>query len=188
MKPSRLLLVVLAFCVIAGGVYVRQRIETPGDRRAIAARLRELGDRVEKNPNDTHALDEIRTILNGHWSFARTYACTVLRELGTKAKPLTTDLVAALDCGDRFVEREAARALGTVAVGDPQPVPALIRKLSEDGRDSAWFSAEALGNIGTPALPAIPALEKAAMSKWDSMATSAKKALDTLNALKPTAN
>jgi HEAT repeat protein len=185
MKRSWLVAAIFLCCIVAGGVYVRQHIETLGDRRAIADRLRELGANVQKNPNDAQALDELKAVLNGKWSFARTYACTVLKNLGPKAEPLTVDLIGALNCGDMFVEREAARALGTVAVGDPRPVPALIRKLSEDDRDVAWFSAEALGNIGVPAIPAIPALENAAMSKWDSMAYHAKEALRKLKALHP---
>ena len=171
--------------LVAGAVYVRQHIETPGDRRAIAARLRDLGHRYESNPQDVAAHDEIRAVLNGKWGFAQTYACGVIRELGTKGSAFIPDLIRALNCGDQFTEREAARALGTAAVGDPQPVPALIQKLSEERRDVGWFSAEALGNIGAPAISAIPALKAAASSRSPTMVTKAKSALKKLESVSP---
>jgi HEAT repeat protein len=158
MKQRRVWLVVLVPIVLIGLVLVRQRIETQGDRSRITLRLQELKSTFASDPTDSRALAEITGVLSGNWSFARTKACTVLRELGPPASAAIPDLITALNCGDGFVEREAARALGSVARNDPRPVPALVEKLQYFERDSGWFAAEALGDIGKPATSAIPEL------------------------------
>jgi HEAT repeat protein len=181
MRKSCLVSVLAVFGLFAAAiVFLRMQIELPSDREAIADHLQELGAQVRRNPTDRRALDELKEILNRGSSFARTYACGVLRDLGPLATSAIPDLIRALNCGDGYVEREAALALGTVAVGDARPVPALIEKLKQEDDDAAWFSADALGNIGEPALPAIPALERALNSKWDLMASSARHALEKL--------
>ncbi|MBX7071704.1 MAG: HEAT repeat domain-containing protein [Pirellulales bacterium] len=180
---SRRTLLTLILAAIVGGVILRQCVETRGDRERVAQRLQKLSAEFENNPTNTAPLDEITDVIHGRWSFARTYACTELRRLGQRANVAVPDLISALDCGDRFVEREAARALQTVAIGDPRPVAALTRKLAVDSRDAAWFSAEALGNIGAPALVAIPALEAASQSPWECMSYSAREALEKLRRL-----
>jgi hypothetical protein len=78
------------------------------------------------------------------------------------------------------VEREAALALGEVAIGRADAVGPLIEKLRDVEDDAAWFSAEALGKIGVPSSPAISALEKASRSPNDIMADNAARALKDL--------
>jgi HEAT repeat protein len=93
------------------------------------------------------------------------------------------DLIKAINCGDPFREREAPLALAAIGPAAAPAVPALIGKLKEEDYDAAWFSADALGQIGEPALVAIPALEIAAQSKWEPMARHAKAALKKLRKL-----
>jgi hypothetical protein len=182
-RPKWGALLVALCTVVCAAIATRYNVETLGDRRDVAAHLQMLKRRVEHDPQDTGALDEIRSILHGKWSFARTYSCGVLGELGTKARPAIPDLVEALNSGDGYVEREAALALGKVAVGDPRPVPALIDKLTQQRSDAAWFSAESLGNIGGPAVLAIPALERATASQSKPLRESAEEALSKLKAI-----
>jgi HEAT repeat protein len=172
--------------IVALAIIVRQHMETVGDRKAVAAHLRGLRDTVRNDDGDGKALDEIISTLNGDWSFARSYACGVLGELGPRARRAVPDLIRALDSGDKVVEGAAAIALGDVAIGMQEPVPALVRKLSSDW-DSSSFSAESLGKIGKPALSAIPALEKAAhappRSSIDTLPSVARRALEKLKRL-----
>jgi len=182
MRVPYIVLTLVVGALVTVGIFMSRQTETVGDRKAISAHLRSLGEAFQADPTDSRPLDKIRTVLNGEWSFARTYACGVLSELGGLARPAVPDLVRALNCGDGPVEREAARALGDVAIGDPRPVPALMAKLSNEEDDVAWFSAEALGKIGSPAIQAIPALEKASASPNASMRHAAEDALRRLNA------
>ena len=152
--------------------------------RREAARMRELKQEIKKDPSNRAALDEIVDYLNGNWSFSRTYAAVTLGELGPLAKPAIPDLIRALNCKDYYVEREAARALGTVGVGMPDAVEPLCRKVRESKTDAALFAAESLGEIGKPALVAIPDLEEAAKSPVPPLAEDAKKALTKLNQIK----
>jgi HEAT repeat protein len=166
--------------LVLAALALRTQVETLGDRERIANRLRDLKARIEHDQNDISALNEIVEVLHGRWSFAQTYACGTLRELGPLARPALGDLIWALDCGNPFVEREAARALGDVSVGMPDAVPALMQKLRDEDDDAAWFAAESLGKIGRPAKPALSALERASRSDNQQMADSAKRALKRL--------
>jgi HEAT repeat protein len=173
----------IALGLVTTYCFIRQHVETSGDRKAVASRLRALADNVRRNPNDTRSLQKIVAVLNGKWSFARTYACGVLGELGPLAQPAVPDLIRALDSGDRYVEREAARALGEVAIGMHEPVEPLRQKLVCEDIDVGYFSAEALGKIGEPALVALPDLERAAQSRHKSMSYDATEAVDRLRKL-----
>jgi HEAT repeat protein len=183
MKRFGIGLGVLLAVLVIGIMFVREKFETQGDRTRITLRLHELRATFEADPEDERPLKEIVSVLRGDWSFARTGACVALGDLGPIAAAAIPDLIDALDSGDGYVEREAARALLTVAQNDPRPVPALTRKLQSAYDDAAWFSAEALGNIGRPAVSAIPALEIAAMSRDPALAESASAALAKLRPL-----
>jgi HEAT repeat protein len=174
---------IIAFVVVLG-ITVRMNIETRGDRIAVAEKLQSLKKEFLANPSNLAPLNEMVSYLNGNWSFARTYAVCTIGEIGPLAQPVVKDLIAALNCGDLFVEREAARSLGEVAVGMSEPVPYLIDKMQRPYRDSAWFSAQALGEIGEPALVAIPALEEASHSHVEVMAYRAEEALKKLKKIK----
>ena len=86
------------------------------------------------------------------------------------------------------MENSAPRALGAIGPAAAPAVPVLIAKLKYDYRDTAWYSADALGEIGEPALVAIPALEIAAQSKWEAMERHANAALEKLRKLQDDPN
>jgi HEAT repeat protein len=181
MRTSTLVwLAVVVVSLTAAGVYLRMHIETVGDRQAICAHLQDLQTLVEMHPDDDRPLNEILEILNGSWPFARMYACGVLGELGPKARVAIPDLIEALQSSDEYTQQEAAKALGAVAVGDGRPVPVLVSKLTLEDNSIAWASASALGDIGAPAVPAIPGLEKAAKSKSSALVYYANQSLESL--------
>jgi HEAT repeat protein len=158
-------------------------MHTAAEGKRVAARLRELRDQVRSDPKNDEALDEIIGTLNGDWYFSRQYAAGILGELGPLAKRAIPDLVRALNCGEGVVEREAAIALGSVAVGVPDAVEPLRQKMREFKSDAAWFAADSLGDIGQAAVVAIPDLETAARSPVSNMAASANRALAKLRPL-----
>ena len=161
-------------------VFVRSHVETSGDRERISAKIKQLQQEIEMNPQDGKPLLELEGIVAGNWSFARTIACVALGKLGGKARHSSRVLLEALDCGDPYVEGEAARALGSVGDDSPDVVMALVGKLSDPASGAAWFAADSLGNLGAAAKIAIPALEKARASDWPPMQYSAEMALGKL--------
>jgi len=175
------LLIAVCFLMIAGCGDSRSR------RKNATSELRRLADDFRANPADVTKLDAIIDVLDhGKYSFDRSYACGELQRLGAIAKPAVPALVRALDCGDRYVEREAPRALGSMGEEARDAVPALVANLRKSKGDASWFSAEALGDIGLPALVAIPELEVAAASNDDFMAESASLALKRLKEIQET--
>jgi HEAT repeat protein len=150
-------------------------------RESAAATMRGFTAKFRSNPDDVTPLNSIIDVLeHGKYGFDRAYACGELRELGPLAKPAIPALISALNCGDLYVEREAPRSLGAMREQARDAVPALIANLSKTNCDAGWFSAEALGDIGEPALIAIPDLQTAASSDCDLMVESANKALTRL--------
>ena len=184
-KMNRIILgITITFAIL--GLSRWLNMDTIEKRHHIAAHLQELKREFKDDPTNVKPLNEIIGVLNGSWSFARTYAAGTLREIGPQANRAIPDLIRAMDCGDGFIEREAARALGSVSTGLPDAVEPLRRKVRQfktKGGDAAWFAADSLGEIGKPAIVAIPDLEEAANSPFEGMAYSAKQALITLKAI-----
>ncbi len=65
------------------------------------------------------------------------YAATAIGELGPRGRIAVPNLVRALNCGNDLVEREAAIAIGKVAIGMPEAVEPLRRKIEYPKNDAA---------------------------------------------------
>ena len=171
------LLVCYVLCLWFFGDSLRTRANVSAEIQANMAEVR-------RDPTNRAALDRMVRRLRGNWSFAATYAAGSLGELGPLAFPVANDLLWALNCGDPFVEREAARSLGPVTRGTDIAVDSLISKAKAAPlKDSAVFSVDSLGMIGKPALRAIPLLEEMAQYPEWLMSYSAKQALKKLRQL-----
>jgi HEAT repeat protein len=157
--------------------------DSPANKKRTSEHLGDLVLRARANPDDPVPLREMVAALNGKWTFGRAAACRALLELGPQAQSATPDLMRALDSHDFFVSREAARALGAVSQGLPDAVGPLTEKLTLTHLDVSGFAAEALGNIGEPAVVAIPKLEVAAGSQSEQLSTAARQALAKLRAI-----
>ena len=129
-------------------------------RKAVTSKIRELVSQAKENPADS-TIKQISSYMKAGDSFTRTYAAASLVELGPLARPVVSDLIVALDSGDPYLEREAARALAAIGPDASEAVPALRAKAMLVDRDVGWFSAEALGDIGLPAVVALEDLRKA---------------------------
>ena len=126
-----------------------------------------LRDRIEANPNDSQALDGLLAYLSSkHWlDPANAAAC--LRQLaegsGNKQRivpRIAPRVVPALVKHAEHVGREATNALreyGEYVLPYKADLIGIIQRHPND--DLAWFAAEALGNLGTNAIDALPAIE-----------------------------
>lgn len=168
--------------------------ETNDDRRQISQHTKDLAAKVKAAPDSAEgkaAMKELIKILNGDWSFARSQACYAIDELalGPLATPAVPDLMRASKCGDPFVEQAAVRALASLGPAASPAVDLLIERI-EDALPRNDYSvlptldaAKALGNIGEPALKAVPVLERASKSSDKFLAEEAQKSLDKLKRL-----
>jgi HEAT repeat protein len=159
------------------------------DRKAISQHTKDLAGVIQDNPNSEQAqgaLAELIGILNGDWRFARCQASYALGELGASAAPAVPDLMRAAICGDDFVEEASVRALSSIGNAAAPAVDLLIEKIefalstSSDGLET-WHAADGLGNIGEPALKAIPVLKKALAAEDRKLADRASEALMKLD-------
>ena len=129
--------------------------------------LREARARLVKNPKDKAALSLILDQLNDRRGLYRVNAAAVLAEtveemdgaaISAEAVPA---LIRLLERPEDDEKRAAAFALAKFGPSAKDAAPALRKNLFPSNRDVAWFSAEALGNIGEPAAEALPDLMRA---------------------------
>jgi HEAT repeat protein len=128
--------------------------------------LREASDKLEKNPADKAALALLVNQLSDRRDIYRVNAAAVLGETARRvAGPISAEAVPALSSllerGDNFDKKAAASALAKFGPYAKDAWPVLRKNLFPVDRDIAWYSAEALGNIGEPAAAALPDLMKA---------------------------
>jgi len=180
-RLKRRLLWLFAVVIVALGLaFIRSHIELRSDRERIAARCREWSVRLKKDASDREALGNLVKVLNGNWSFARTYAAWAIGDAGPNALPAIDDLIRVINADDLFVSQEALKSIGKVSKGSEKGVDVLIHKLDE-GWVTASFAANGLGEIGAPAERAIGPLERIAQSSDNSTVVhSAKAAIEDI--------
>jgi HEAT repeat protein len=183
MTTRRAIIIGSILALIGAAVYVRTHIETIGDRKRVYAEINALATQFKQDPNDTFALNTIISYLDANSSFTRTSAADALGNLGPSARAAIPGLVRTLNSGDLFAERAAAIAIGKIGIDMDQVVEPLRIKIRNPKSDAAIFAAESLGNIGKPALVAIPDREEAAHSSSEWMRKTATESIAKLKAL-----
>lgn len=128
--------------------------------------LRTAADNLRKNPQDKQSLSVLLNQLSHRNRLYRSNAAAVLGEAAADVGPqIAPEAVPALakllDEGDIYNQRAAASALIRFKEHARAALPALRKRLSPSDTDVAWFSAEAIGNIGSPAAEAVPDLTRA---------------------------
>lgn len=152
-------------------------------RKAIVQELTMLKARMVNDANDLEAFERILEIVRSDDSFDRTRAVVVIGELGPIAKSAVPIILQTWPDSDGYFKREAAVALGKIGPEAGEAVPVLVANLRLEHTDVAWFSAEALGRIGRPALIELAAIEEAANSSDAILASIAQRSLGQLREL-----
>ena len=102
------------------------------------------------------------------------FALVTLQGLEARAAPMVPKLGALLDAG---AGEPVAETLGDI--GDARAVEPLVRALQRRDFGVVEKSAEALSKVGAPAMVAVPALERIALSHWSPVAREAAAAAAT---------
>ena len=123
-------------------------------------------NRLIANPQDKAALAEIVDMLRSDSSIvARANAASALgtvaeQHAGAIKDVAVPSLIDALDRDTIGVKDSAARSLAKFGRFAKDAIPVLRKNLTPSDTSVAWFSAEALGNIGDEAGEAVPDLVK----------------------------
>jgi HEAT repeat protein len=128
--------------------------------------LRQAKEKLLKDPKDKDALSLLLNQLQDRRGIYRANAAAVLGELGdvlsasvgAEAVPALSRLLERDDATDQSA---AARALARYGPHVKPALPILQKRLFPSDRDVAWFSARAIGNVGSEAAEAVPDLLKA---------------------------
>jgi HEAT repeat protein len=192
MRNAMLIVGVLFFCFVILAVFSGPNPWELKRREGEIEKLRALVGKVRQNPSDSAALLELASYADreNYWdrtqmfaqvrSLARTFLVTPEAQM-----VFETTLLPAFKKGlgdsDPYVRREAAlaaREFGPLAVG---VIPELIKVMREHpSEDASWFAAEALGNMGSQAREAIPALQVAAKEGSASLQDEARNAIQKI--------
>ena len=137
-----------------------------GAVEANIAEIRVEAEKLRQNPHDKQALSVLLKQLTHRSLMYRINAAAVLGEAVEGADNVSAAiapeavpaLVKLLDQGNVFEQRVSASALEQFGEHARPALPVLRKRLTPGDRDIAWFSAEAIGNIGSPAAEAVPDL------------------------------
>ena len=140
-----------------------------GAVEANIAELRAEAEKLRKNPQDKQSLSVLLKQLSHRHRMYRINAAAVLGEAAEGADDVSAAiapeavpaLAKMLDQGSVFDQRVAASSLGRFGKHALPAVPVLKKRLTPSDRDIAWFSADAIRNIGRPAAEALPELTQA---------------------------
>lgn len=155
--------------VVATSLLYMMWMVSDGAVEANIAELRVEAEKLRQNPQDKQALSVLLQQLTHRSRMYRINAAAVLGEavegadkvgaaIGPEAVPALAKL---LDQGNEFDQRAAANALERFGRHAQPALPVLRKRLTPSDRDVAWFSAEAIRNIGSPAAEALPELTAA---------------------------
>jgi len=151
------------------------------ERRRIAKKITNLKELLNQNPSNEQAKTGLLESLASSDRFEATYACSSVRGLKAKPQCVLESLIDCLNCGDRFVEREAAISIASYGPKAEAAVSALEMKVENCDTDAAFLAAEALGEIGVRRESTIKVLEKGATSNFEAMKNECIRALKKLS-------
>ena len=148
-------------CALAGPFlhnwFYRHVWDTPPHRRIVHQEIRELAHEAR----DENCVDCIYVLLNrakSDYSFEAVSAVVAIGDSGQAAIPIVDEVAKLVLSDDPYVAREAARALsklGPYAIGAVDVLEHQVAN-GDAGDDVTWFSAEALGAIGSEARKSLP--------------------------------
>jgi hypothetical protein len=133
--------------------------DTPANRVRVAREIKDIVQLSQANPDDpSYARDLIeRTQSSYHWEAS--YAVWAIGEIGDAAIPIIDELAELMFSEDRLLAREASLALVELGPRSVLVISQLERRVATGiTSDSAWFAAEAIGNLGADATRSLPVL------------------------------
>jgi HEAT repeat protein len=117
---------------------------------------------LEVGPEPDSEVAGLMDALTNELEVMRFHAAIALGDLGHHARPAIPSLIhTALWDEDPAVRVEAAMALWKIDRTGPLVIPALIKALADDSELICWIAADCLGQIGSEAREAVPALQQA---------------------------
>ncbi|TVM02154.1 MAG: hypothetical protein CV087_09940 [Candidatus Brocadia sp. WS118] len=133
----------------------KNRRENAVSNAQLLANKIKLGVDVEQSRN------QLIEIVDGKDAFAAVSAIMALGEIKDNSNETLDCILRAIRRKEVFaLDREAARALSKIKPERADIIDELIHQLDNEPRDVSWFSAEALGEIGTAAKKALPKLNE----------------------------
>lgn len=135
-------------------------LDTAANRRRVSLEVHRLVESSKVNPGDRSIAVSLLIRARSEYSFEATVATVGLGEIGDAANPIIENIAELMDSHDPYVRREAAIALANLGKRSTPVLDKLIRHVSKKpSGDESWFAAEAIGEIGEPAIEYIPLLK-----------------------------
>jgi len=135
-------------------------LDTASNRRRVSSEVRSLVQQANLNPQTNEIAIELLRRARSKYSFEATAATVGLGEIGDSAIPVIDELATLMDSSNPYVRREAANSLSKLGKRSTPVLEKLVRQVSKQpSDDESWFAADAIGEIGKPAIEYIPLLK-----------------------------
>ena len=152
---------ILGALILLAGIAVGLAIYTQYETwPQIAERLNIHRKNIEAGIDVDAAYDALRIELESGSDFGRMYAATIFRDIGPDAARAVPWLSKSLNDPIPVVRRESALALSNIGPASEPAMDELMKTIRNSDSDAAWFAAEAMGNIGSPAIAHLPELKQ----------------------------
>jgi hypothetical protein len=160
-------------------------LDTSANRRRVSGEVRTLVQSAKANPGDTTIANNLLRRARSGYSFEATIATVGLGEIGDAAIPVIGEIADLMDSPDPYVRREAAITLSNLGKRSTPVLEKLVRQVSKrPSDDESWFAAEAIAEIGKPAIEHIPLLKSRIGTGAVQFDNSLRSAIATLEKLR----
>jgi hypothetical protein len=156
----RVTILLLGTVAVAFLLFLWSRVlDTNWNRFRVSSEARELVRRLRVNPNDSNSIEALMKMTQSTYSFEAVVAVVAIGDIGDAAIPVIQDIAKLLKSDNSTIRREAARSLAKLGPRSREVLDVLVfhvGKIPSD--DESWFSAEAIGEIGEPAIECLDLL------------------------------
>lgn len=133
--------------------------DTPTHRTLVAEDIREIVEAVQQDPSSRRFSKQLIERAHSSYEFEAAYATSAVGNIGDAASPFILDLAALMRSDSPVIRREAALSLAKLGPRSEPALPLLKKRIAMGHTDdTTWFAAEAIGNIGKPAVHCLPLL------------------------------
>ncbi len=158
-KVWAILLVVILVPSVLGWIWAT-KLDTPMHRRIVHREIQSIIQKAKLHPDDATFCHELLRRAQSVYSFEASTAASALGRIGDAAIPVMKDIAKLMRSKNPYVRSEAAIALSNLGPRSAVVLDELVEQVKKVPSDEvSWFAAEALGEIGAPAVKYAPLLE-----------------------------
>ncbi len=149
-------------------------------RIGVAAQARNYADKIVEGVDVDEHRGKLIQMADGDREFDAGYAISELGRIRDNSEASLDCILRALRSDSHTLNKAGTLALIRIKSSREDIIEELIKNLDQEGKDISWYSAEALGAIGSSAIKALPKLKEKVNSRDKLLAEGAKIAVSQI--------